>query len=359
MLKQWAEEGAKEGAKRDLPPAPRFTQGWTIGTPDAILQPQADYTLGGSGKDEYRNFVIPTNYAEDRWISAVDVRPGNTKVVHHVLIFLDTTGAARRLDAKDATQGYTTFGGAGFAPTGGLGGWAPGNLPRHLPTGTGMLLPKGADVILQVHYHRSGKDEVDRTKIGLHFAKQAVDKQVRWLPVIQPFLRIPPGDSNYTVRGAMGFPGDVTLLHVTPHMHLLGRSMTVTAELPQGDVKPLVKVPDWDFNWQTTYVFKNPMPVPQGTKVRLSATYDNSSRNPRNPSSPPKLVTWGEETTDEMCIAFVGYTVDAEHLTQGVKAEGFMDFGNRGGRRLRNRAGLLQRSTGTTEAQNQSRRTDR
>jgi hypothetical protein len=339
MIQQWVEEGASEGKRADLPALPKFTEGWSLGTPDAVFQPDQSFTLAGEGKDEYRNFVIPTNYAEDRWISTVEVRPGNSKVVHHVLIFLDTTGTARKLDAKDAAPGYSTFGGIGFLPSGGLGGWAPGNLPRPLPPGTGVLLPKGADIVLQVHYHRSGKSESDRTKIGVHFAKGPVDKQVRVLPVVYPFLRIPAGESNYTVRAGMGVPGDVTLINVTPHMHLLGRSMTVTAQLPDGTTRPVVKVPDWDFNWQTTYVFKEPMKLPQGARIQLAATYDNSEKNPRNPSSPPKTVTWGEETTDEMCIAFVSYTVDSEHLTKGIKASGYLDFG--GGNRRGNRGEML------------------
>lgn len=343
-LKRWAEAGAPEGDRADLPPAPRFTQGWTLGEPDLILEPAETYTLGPEGSDEYRCFVIPSNLKKDRYISAMEVRPGNNAVVHHVLVFLDTTGKARELDARDPAPGYTAFGGIGFTPSGSLGGWAPGNLPRHLPENIGILIPAGADVVLQVHYHRSGKPEKDRTKIGLYFTRKEVDKQLRIMPVVSLRLRIPPGEANYITKASMPVLYDITVHQVTPHMHLLGREMTVTGVLPDGTQKPLVRIPDWDFNWQTTYALKQPLRLPKGSSIQLVARYDNSDKNPRNPSNPPRPVGWGEATTDEMCIAFVAYTIDAEHLTRGEVADDLFDFGNVNGRAglraaLRNRNG--------------------
>jgi mono/diheme cytochrome c family protein len=322
-IRDWVEAGTPEGKRSDLPRPPKFTAGWMLGEPDTVLEPEEPYTLAAEGRDVYRCFVVPTNYSQDRYISAVEVRPGNRMVVHHMIAFIDTSGAARKLDAADPGPGYTTFGGVGFAPEGTIGGWAPGNLPRNLPAGVGILLPKGADVVLQVHYHKSGKIETDRTRVGLYFCKGPVDKRLRVSAAINPFLRIPPGDSAYTVRASRPVPADVTVLQVMPHMHLLGREMTVTATLPDGSLKPMVKVPDWDFNWQTTYTFREPLKLPRGSRIDLVARYDNSDQNPRNPSSPPKVVTWGEQTTNEMCIAFFFYTVDAEHLTQGVSASAF------------------------------------
>lgn len=329
-LQAWAENGAVEGNKRDMPPVPKFTQGWTLGEPDMVIEPKETYTLAAEGDDEYRCFVVPSNLTEDRYVSAVEVRPGNSAVVHHVLLFLDTNGKARELDEKTPGPGYVTFGGVGFTPSGSLGGWAPGNLPRHLPKGVGTLMPKGSDVVLQVHYHRSGKPEKDRTRVGIYFSKEKVDKRMRVLPVLSLRLRIPAGEANYVTRGAMPVMDDITIHQVTPHMHLLGKEMTVTANLPDGKQTPLVRIPDWDFNWQTTYALKNPLKVPQGSNIGLVARYDNSSSNPRNPSNPPKPVGWGEATTDEMCIAFVGYTVDSENITRGVVAEDMLDFGSGG-----------------------------
>src|SRR5262249_50881730 len=157
--------------------------------------------------------------------------------------------------------------------------------------GVGNLLPKGADVVLQVHYHRSGKEEKDRTRIGLYFAKKPVDQKIRSFPLLYFALRIPPGDPNYTVRTGMTVPADVTLRSVTPHLPLLGKKMTVPATLPGGEQKTLVRVSDYDFNWQTIYTYREPVRIPRGTRIDLVARYDNSEKNPRNPSHPPRLVT--------------------------------------------------------------------
>jgi mono/diheme cytochrome c family protein len=329
MLKQWADEGAVEGRPADMPKIPAFPEGWILGKPDMILEPTRSYTLGAEGADVYRCFVLPTHLAENRYLASMEVRPGNSKVVHHVIAYLDSSGKARELEAanKDGGPGYSVSGGGiGVRPTGAIGGWAPGNLPRRLPEGVGTLVPRGTDVVLQVHYHKSGKPETDQTKIGLYFCKAPVDKRLRVLPIVYPFLQIPAGEPNYTVKG---FPMPVTeaatVLEVMPHMHLLGKEMTVSATLPDKTEKTLVRVPNYDFNWQTTYMYKEPVKLPQGAQLGLTARYDNSDKNPRNPSRPPREVHWGEQTTDEMCIAFVYYTLDREQLTKGIEVHDFLD----------------------------------
>jgi mono/diheme cytochrome c family protein len=314
LFQRWLDEGMPEGAAADLPVAPKFPAGWMLGTPDLVLEPDQAYTVGPEGRDVYQCFVVPTNFTEDRYVSAVQVKPGNTAVVHHVILYLDTSGRARQLDAATPEPGYTSFGGPGFLPAGTLGGWAPGNFPRMLP-----------DVVIQVHYHRTGKPEVDRTQVGLYFAKTPVEKRLRVYSVRAKELRIPPGEANYQTEGYLPLIANVTLLQIMPHMHLLGREMTVTARLPDGTEKKLVRVPDWDFNWQTTYRFKEPVKLPRGTILHLTARYDNSEGNPRNPSKPPRWVTRGEGTTDEMCIAFLFYTVDSENIAKGSEAKGFPD----------------------------------
>jgi hypothetical protein len=316
LIQQWVQEGAPQGNAKDLPSLPKFTPGWKLGAPDAVFQPTSEYSLQAEGDDVYRCFVLPTNYDADRYLSAFEIRSGNARIVHHVIAYLDTKGEARKLDERDAGPGYTSFGGVGFNPAGVLGGWAPGNMPRFLPAGVGTLLPKGADIVLQVHYHPSGKPESDLTKIGVYFSKTAVDKQLHVYPVANPRIRIPAGDANYLARASMNTPVDVTVLQLTPHMHLLGRSMRLTATPPGKQAQTLVNVPNWDFNWQTTYALKEPVKLPRGSRIDLEARYDNSANNPLNPSTPPKTVTWGEQTTDEMCIGFVHFTVDAEHLTK-------------------------------------------
>ncbi|HEX4121028.1 MAG TPA: peroxiredoxin, partial [Verrucomicrobiae bacterium] len=323
MFRDWLVAGTPEGSRADLPASPHFTEGWSLGEPDVVLEPDEDYGLAAEGPDIYRCFVVPTKFTEDHFIRALEVKPGNRRVVHHVIVHFDTTGRARELDAQDPGPGYTAFGGVGFRSGGMIGGWAPGNFPSLLPDGIGRLVPKGADLVLQVHYHRSGKPEKDRTKIALYFAKGPIDKRIRSFPVLKRQLRIPPGESNYTVHASLPIKLNATLYRVTPHMHLLGRDMKVTATLPDGTLIPLVHVENWDFNWQTGYELKTPLHLPAGSRVDLEAHYDNSSDNPLNPNNPPKLVTWGEQTTDEMCIAFLSFTLDREHLTQRIAVHGY------------------------------------
>lgn len=319
-LAAWADSGTPKGDPKYLPPTPKFPSGWKLGSPDAIIQMPEPYPLEADGRDVYRCFVIPTDYPEDRYLSAIEFHPGNRTVVHHVIAYIDTRGAARKLDEKDPGPGYsTTGGGPGFVPSGFLGGWAPGNEPRLTPEGVGILLPKGADIVLEVHYHKSGKPETDLTKAGLYFCKSPVSKRVRILPVVNLFIKIPPGAENHTEKAAMPVLQDITIFSVMPHMHLLGRSMRVYIEFPDKTEKQLVYVPQWDFNWQMTYQLKEPLKVPKGSVIRLVATYDNSEKNPNNPHKPPIEVRWGEQTTDEMCLAFIGYTVDSEQLASGAK----------------------------------------
>ncbi len=184
--------GRSRGRSADLPPMPKYPQGWALGQPDAVLQPGEAYTLAADGGDVYRCFVIPTSYTEDRWLSGMEVHPGNRKVVHHIIAYLDTTGAARKLDAADPGPGYTSFGGPGFTPTGALGGWVPGNDPALLPDGVGIFLPKGADIVLQVHYHKDGKPETDLTQIG---------------PVLQQSARGQAGADTADHRPVLYHPG--------------------------------------------------------------------------------------------------------------------------------------------------------
>ena len=327
IVQEWVKQGAKEGNPADLPPAPQFAAGWSLGAPDMVAQPPAEFKVGAEGRDVYRCYVVPTNFIEDRWVSAIDVHPGNRAVVHHIIAYVDTTGKAKRLnaEAKDTElgPGYTTGGGIGFMPSGMLGGWAPGAMPHRLPADTGILLPKGSDIVLEVHYHKNGKSESDRSQVAVYFNKGEVDHPFRIVPLLQHNLNLQPGASNQEVRFDLPIPvpANTTLMTVFPHMHMLGRNMTVTADLPDGAKKTLIDVPDWDFNWQGFYYYKQPVRLPAGSKLHLVAHYDNSTGNPRNPSSPPKLTHWGEQTTDEMCLCYLGFTIDAEHAAKSAKTE--------------------------------------
>ncbi len=312
----WAEAGAPEGDRRELPPAPKFPEDWALGTPDLVLDIGTDFQVPADGGDIYRCFVIPTHLDHDTYITAIEYQIGNRRVVHHVLAYVDVSGEARKRDAADPGPGYLCFAGPGEPIHGDLGGWAPGNLPDQLPEGVGRTLPKGADVIVQLHYHPSGRPETDRTRIGLHFARRPIRQIIHWTAAANPEMKLPPGESNIEIKAAWQAPVDVVALAVLPHMHLLGRDMTMTLTYPDGKVQDLIRIDDWDFNWQYSYFFEKPIDVPKGSVVHLVAHYDNSSANPHNPNKPPKEVHWGEATTDEMCIGFIAVTKKGQDLTR-------------------------------------------
>jgi mono/diheme cytochrome c family protein len=303
-LKQWAAAGAPEGDKADLPAPPKFVDGWQNGEPDLVLEMPEEFEVPADGPDIYQCFVLPIPTTEHRTVAVAEFRPGNRSVVHHAIMFLDGNGAARAKDAASPDeQGYRSFGGPGILPTGGLGSWAPGSNPRKLPKGMGKFLRHGSDMVLQIHYHPNGKPQRDRSKVGIYFTKEPATTLVGGLALMNTKIAIPPGEKNYKVTAkSEPMAADVYLLGLGPHMHLLGRQMKITADTPKGETIPLIWIKDWDFNWQLGYGYSAPVKLPQGSVIHIEATYDNSEDNPHNPSSPPKLVTWGEETTDEMCI---------------------------------------------------------
>jgi len=316
ILSNWAEAGAPEGNLADLGPSPVFSSDWALGTPDLVVETPNDFVIPAQGEDVYRCFVIPTNLPEDKYISAIEYHPGNRKIVHHVLGYVDITGGARIKDEKDEGPGYMCFSGPGIPTHGDLGGWAPGAEPSFLPEGVGRSLPKKADLVVQVHYHPSGKPETDRTTVGLYFSKVPVRQTLHWNAALNPGMKLPAGQSNIEIKANWEIPVDVTALGIAPHMHLLGRDMTMTATLPDGRNLDLIQVDDWDFNWQNQYWFDRPVDLPKGSTLRVVAHFDNSSDNPRNPTNPPVEVHWGEATTDEMCIGFLAMTKKGQDLTK-------------------------------------------
>ena len=327
-LARWSEAGAPEGDPGEAPTPRSFSSAWPLGEPDLVLTPAEPYTIGPEGEDEFRVFVVPSGLTEGRWISAIDYRPGNAKVVHHVLGAFDTTGRARVLDQAEPGVGYKTFSGFGnlpgglpFVPAGGLSGWAPGKSPRPLPVGVGRFLPAGSDVLLQVHYHRTGKPERDATSVALYFSKTPVEKVVRTPMILPPTgllglpkLAIPVGDADHEVRGTFTVAYDAHAIAVVPHMHWLGKDFRLEATRPDGTKQTLIRIDRWDFNWQDTYDFADQPRLPKGTVVEMVAHFDNSASNPSNPSKPPIAVRWGEQTQNEMCIAFLQLTRDDERL---------------------------------------------
>jgi hypothetical protein len=318
-LASWADGGTPLGDSKEIPPAPVFAKGWKLGKPDAVIEMPEAFAVPAEGRDVYRCFILRNPFTDDRWVSGIEYEPGNRAVVHHVSAFLDTTGQARRMAeaAKDGA-GYvnpTPGNGPGYTPVAGqLGGWTPGHAARRLPPGVGILLPKGADIVLEVHYHPDGKVEKDRSRLALYLANTEVRKRLHLGDVSNTAFRIPAGNPDYGVEWSAFTPTDMTVLSVTPHMHNLGRSMRATATLPDGTVRPLVSVRDWDFRWQPSYRFKEPIKLPRRTRIDVVARFDNSAENPNNPHRPPRDVVWGESTDDEMCTLFLAYTADDEDL---------------------------------------------
>ncbi|MGH9843745.1 MAG: c-type cytochrome [Blastocatellia bacterium] len=322
MIKQWAEEGAPQGNAKDLPPLPKFTEGWRLGKPDLVVKMSDAFSVPADGPDIYRNFALPLNLTEDKWIKAVEFRPGARSIVHHSLFFYDATGNARKQDEEDPLPGYSGgMGGLGRAafsggnprlgagsqgaPIGSLGGWAVGAQARVLPEDLAWYVPKGADLILSTHFHPSGKAEAEASTVGIYFADKAPARKftgIQLPPLFGIFkgLDIPAGAKEYVIEDSFTLPVDVKAFGVGAHAHYLGKQMRLTATLPNGQTKRLLWISDWDFAWQDQYQFKESVSLPKGTKLHAKITYDNSAENPRNPVNPPKRVRWGEGSNDEM-----------------------------------------------------------
>lgn len=303
-LGKWVEAGAPEGNRADLPAPTDFSSGWTLGTPDMVLKLPEPYTPTPHG-DTYRCFTLPTNTTATKYVSAVDTHPGDRETVHHVLTFIDTSGESLKLDEADPGPGYTCFGGPGVTISGTLGGWAPGARPLQMPKDVAFELPANSRIVVQVHYHpHHGIPEPDQTELGVYFAKETPKKLMQVLPIINRDFTIPPHTMNYKVDATFPLltPVNLKVWFVAPHMHLLGRKMHVeTTHLATNKTQCLINIDDWDFNWQGSYMFKQPITIPIGSRISASAWYDNTT---------PKAVSWGEETTDEMCIAFLGVTIE-------------------------------------------------
>ncbi len=320
-LAAWADAGAPEGDPNKTPSLPKYNDGWTLGEPDLVVEMPEAFDVPASGGDIYRCFVIPTNLPEDMYVAGIQYRPGNPKVVHHIIGYVDNSGEARKKDAEEDGPGYTCFGGPQIRINNELGGWAPGVEASVLPEGIGRPLPKGSDVIMQVHYHPYGKAETDKSRIALYFARKPTKQAFHWWAAInQRFKLVPDDPSTWEVKAqTLPLPVDVEVLSVAPHMHLLGKDMKMWAELPDGKKIDLIWIDNWDFQWQNQYYFDKPIDLPRGSVVKLVSHFDYSSDNPRisrKPDEPLKPVGWGEATTDEMCIGFFGIVKKGQDLTK-------------------------------------------
>jgi mono/diheme cytochrome c family protein len=288
-IARWVQAGAPKGDLQQLPPMPKFAEGWTIGEPDVIFTMGEEYKIPAEGTVPYLYFRIPTNLKEDRWVQAYEVRPGNRSVVHHVIASAQPGGGNIQ---DERTPGRV-----------GLGGITPNKPGVVLPKGVARLLKAGSEIIFQMHYTTNGLETTDRTSIGLIFAKEPPQKMSRGNNILNAGFTIPAGAPSHEVKASRTFNEDTTLIDLTPHMHMRGKDMTYTAYYPDGRSEVLLSVPRWDFNWQLTYRLVEPKLLPKGTKLEVVAHYDNSKGNLFNPD-PAKDVRWGDQTWEEMMIGF-------------------------------------------------------
>jgi hypothetical protein len=305
-VKKWVEEGAVEGEAKHLPPLPKFPEGWAFGEPDLVVKMPEAYTVPAEGRDIYRAFAVPLNLTEDKYVRAVQYRPSNNRVVHHALLFLDITGESRRKDQQDPVPGFRGQGlGLGAVSGGSLGGWAPGGLSQPYPDGMGKEVKKNADIVLQLHFNPTGKPEKEQSQIGLWFTKEKPQRMVAMMPLSDWQINLPAGEKEVTITDSVVLPVDVDLIGIIPHAHYLGKTCKVWAKGADGKEIPLIWIKDWDFDWQEQYRYKQVVRLPKGSELNMVWTYDNSASNPRQPSNPPKRVRFGEQTEDEMAMAFL------------------------------------------------------
>jgi hypothetical protein len=302
LLQKWVSAGMPEGSDAK-PEPPKFASGWRLGEPDLVVEMPAAYHVPADGPDIYRNIAVPLGLKEDQWITAIDMRPSARAVVHHVLYFADSTGRAHEKPPQGAEPGYNGMA-AGRASIP-LGGWAVGAQPHLLPEGFAMQVPKGSDFVVQYHFHPTGKPEAEKSVLGLYFAKKAPERtltRIQMPPAYSLFsgLDIPADEKDFVIRDSYTLPVAIEGVGLGAHAHYICKQLKMTATLPDGVVKTLLFIKDWDFAWQDRYYFQQLVPLPKGTRLDAEIHWDNSAENPRNPLTPPKRVTWGEESKDEM-----------------------------------------------------------
>lgn len=344
----WVAQGAREGSARELPPVPKFAEQWTIGQPDVVLKMPQDYAVGPEVSDQYMYFRIPTNFSEDKWIQAVEFRPGNRKIVHHAVAFIETPesfaeaqrinpseksespawslletkasplevmdGTTRRIkpDAPVVNDGCSApdVDAVGFSSNNSvLSVYAPGRGTDVWPLGTAKKIPAGSNIILQMHYSKpAGTSERDQTSVALIFAKAAVEKVVVSRSVSNFLFEIPPRAVSHKVTACWNVQRNIEFLSFMPHMHVRGKSMQYEVVYPGGAHETLLSVPHYSFHWQTLYALRTPLAIPGGSRLIVTAQFDNSEGNMHNPD-PSKSVRHGTATSDEMMIGFVDYVI--------------------------------------------------
>jgi hypothetical protein len=291
-LVNWANSGAPEGDPKDLSPPAQFENGWRIGKPDVEIVMKEPFSVPASGVMDYRHFVVPTHFTEDKWFQVAEIRPGNRAIVHHVIAFVRPPGANPNNEPVEYLAGY-----------------APGAVPLELEPGRAKLVTAGSDIVFELHYTPNGTPGTDQTKMGLIFAKEPPKERVFTVVLNAYHFAIPPGAPDYPVETDLEFGTDVKLLSLMPHMHFRGKDFDINLISPQGASEKLLSVPHYSFAWQTMYYPKDEIPAPKGSKIHLSGHFDNSANNVYNPN-PSETVRWGEQTFHEMFGDITDVAVD-------------------------------------------------
>lgn len=304
IFQRWADQGAPEGDPHDVPALPQFTPGWQLGKPDVILRAGKPYLLPASGSDNYWNFIFTTNFPTTRWIRAIEIRPGEKRVVHHANILLDRLHSSRAQE-KHPGDGFPgmelRIESESFDPDSHIFFWKPGSVPHQEPDDMALRLDPGDDLILNTHLQPSGKPETIEPSLGLYFT----DKPATRFPVLLELendraLDIPAGNDHFEVTEEFTLPTEVQLLAIYPHAHYLGKDLLATATFPDGSSKTLIHILRWDLNWQAVFYYDSQVILPAQTRISMRYIYDNSAANIANPLNPPQRVLGGNRTTDEM-----------------------------------------------------------
>ncbi len=304
LIQDWVKQGSPLGASTKAPPAPKFSSDWPLGPPDLILRSGRPYQLAADSSETFWNFIMPVPITTTRWVKAIEIRPGNARVFHHANVVLDRSRSARKREAIPGA-GFAgmdlAFEEETFDPDGHFLSWKPGSEPSIEPDGRAWRADPGMDLILNVHLRPTGKQESVSPVIGLYFT----DKPQTQFPMLLQLehdgaIDIPPGERDFIITDELKVPMDLQVLAIYPHAHYLARVMESYATLPDGKKQWLIRIPEWDLNWQGVFRMKSPIVLPAGTTITMRYHYDNSAENARNPNNPPKRVQGGNEATAEM-----------------------------------------------------------
>jgi len=307
LFAEWVAQGKPRGELVDLPSPPHFTNQWQMGTPDLILRMAQPFRLPANGGDIFRNFVIPSSVNETKYVRGLELRLDNPRVVHHANVVLDRTRSLRKRNGEDGQPGFrgmdvvTEAAPGNFDPDSHFLFWKPASVLRLEPDDLSWGLDPGTDLVLNLHLQPTGKPETIQAEVGIYFAAHPPTQFPMLIQLEHDgAIDIPPGDREFTVMDNLVLPVDVDVLAIYPHAHYLGKSIEAWAVLPGGEHRWLIRIRDWDINWQAVYEYKQPVALPQGSRINMRITYDNSNTNPRNPNHPPKRVKAGDRSEDEM-----------------------------------------------------------